>query len=365
MTPSALAGDVIVAVFGVLMCTVPAVTRPTVPFGVRVPPAHTDAPVIRRERRTYFWRSAAVAVCCTALAFSLPGPEARWLSRVVLLVEIAANVVCFRLARRKIITAKTTEGWFTGLRPSVVADTSWRTQPQRFPVRWVIPAASVIAATIVIGIIRYPQLPAHLSAGSAALSGHRVPRSIFGAFSVVIAQLYVTGIGTGLMVLVYHSRPDIDAVDPTATLSGYRRLLDAYARALLTMLALIDLTLLLVALQLWQIYQLRGAGAILTVLPALAGLLILVTVAIRAGRRRIRLAAGDGPADPLAAGRDDDRFWKAGLVYVNRADPALVVPARVGVGWTLNLGNRLAWLIIGGIAAIVGGLVLIRVVAGL
>lgn len=361
MTPSALAGDVIVAVFGVLMCTVPAVTKPTVPFGVRVPPARADAPVIRRERRAYFWRSAAVAVCCTALAFILSGFEAAWLSRVILLLEVAGNVFCFRLARKKIIEAKTTDGWFTGLRQSVVADTSWRTQPQRFPVRWLIPAVCVIAATIVIGVIRYPHLPAYLTTGLATPGGRRVSRSPVSAFAAVIGQLYVTCIGAGLMALVYRSRPDIDAADPTATLPRYRRLLDAYARAVLTMLALIDLTFLLVALQLWRLYDLRGASAPLALAPALAGLLILVTMAIRAGRDRIRRTDGVPEA---AAGRDDDRFWKSGLLYINHADPAAVVPARVGVGWTLNLGNPIAWLIVGGVVAAVAGLAVLRV-AGL
>jgi uncharacterized membrane protein len=308
MTPSALAGDVTVAVFGLLMCTVPAVTRPTVPFGVRVPLTHTGAPVIQRARRVYFWRSASVAVCCTALAFILSGSEAAWPSRVIVLLEMAVNVFCFRLARKKIIEA----------------DTSWRTQPQRFPIRWLIPAVSVISATIIIGVIRYPHLPAYLTTGLATVGGRRVPRSPVSAFAMVIGQLYVTCIGTGLMALVYRSRPDIDAADPTATLPRYRRLLDAYTRAVLTMLALIDLTFLLAALQLWGLYDLHGARAALPIVPALVGLL-----------------------------------------YINRADPAVVVPARVGVGWTLNLGNPTAWMIIGGIIALVAGLAVIRVAAGL
>ncbi|MFC7468900.1 DUF5808 domain-containing protein [Actinomadura keratinilytica] len=39
--------------------------------------------------------------------------------------------------------------------------------------------------------------------------------------------------------------------------------------------------------------------------------------------------------------RDDDRFWRAaGTVYVNADDPAVLVPKRVGLGWTVNLANR-------------------------
>ncbi len=36
---------------------------------------------------------------------------------------------------------------------------------------------------------------------------------------------------------------------------------------------------------------------------------------------------------------DDDRHWRAGMRYVNPADPALFVQKRFGVGWTLNFGN--------------------------
>ncbi len=54
MTPAALTGYVLVPLFGALMCAAPTVTRPTLQFGVRVPPAHIGAAVIRRERRAYY-----------------------------------------------------------------------------------------------------------------------------------------------------------------------------------------------------------------------------------------------------------------------------------------------------------------------
>jgi uncharacterized membrane protein len=366
MTPAALAGDVIVPLFGVLMCTAPAVTRPTLQFGVRVPPAHTGAPVIQRERRAYYWRSAAVAVCCAATAIIFWGSGSWWLPRIILLLEVAADASCVWLARRKIIAVKTAEGWFAGVRQTVVADTSWRTQPQPFPVRWLIPAISVIAATTVLGVIRYPHLPAHLATGLATPGSRRVPRSPVRTFAVVIAQLYVTGMWTGLMVLIYRSRPEIDAADPAASLRRYRRLLGGYSRAALTLLALVDLTLLLAALQLWQLYHLQGISAALVLLPTAAGVLILIAVAMRAGRDSVRAASsGQRPGRAAAAGRDDDRFWKAGLVYINRTDPAIMVTARIGVGWTLNLGNPAAWLIIAGIIATVAGLAVIRIAAGI
>jgi uncharacterized membrane protein len=366
MTPTALIWYVPVPFFGVLMCAAPAVTRPTLRFGVRVPPAHADAAVIRRQQHAYYWRSAAVAVCCTAIAVALRGYGSWWLPRSILLAEVAADVGCFWLARKKITAAKTAEGWFAGLRQTVVADTSWRTQPQPFPVRWLVPAITVIAATAITGAIHYPHLPAHLATGLAAAGGHRVPKSPFSAFAVVIAQLYVTAMWTGLLALVYRSRPDIDAADPAASLRRYRRLLSAYSRAALMLLALLDVSLLLAALQLWRVYHLPGGSAALVLVPFAAGVLILVVVAMRASRDRVVLPDNMNRPGPAAGtDRDDDRFWKAGLVYVNRGDPAVMVAARFGLGWTLNLGNPAAWLLIGGILASATGLAVLRIAAGM
>jgi uncharacterized membrane protein len=72
-----------------------------------------------------------------------------------------------------------------------------------------------------------------------------------------------------------------------------------------------------------------------------------------------------GLARPAGTDRDDDQFWKAGLLYVNRDDPALVVGARFGVGWMLNFGKPVAWLLIAGTFAAWAGLAALGAVAGI
>lgn len=37
--------------------------------------------------------------------------------------------------------------------------------------------------------------------------------------------------------------------------------------------------------------------------------------------------------------------WK-GIFYVNPDDPALFVPKRYGIGWTLNFGNSWSWVVL-------------------
>lgn len=66
MTAGTLSGAAAVAIAGIVMAAVPLAAKPTVPFGVRVPPERAGAPVIRVQRRAYAWRTAAVGACCTA-----------------------------------------------------------------------------------------------------------------------------------------------------------------------------------------------------------------------------------------------------------------------------------------------------------
>jgi uncharacterized membrane protein len=350
-----------VLVVGALTCLMPTVTRPTLQFGVRVPRERAGAPVIGRERRAYYWRTAAIGLCCTLVAVTVHDYWPSWLTRIILLPELAADLGCFWVARRKIAAVKNADDWFAGLRQTVVTDTSWRTDPPRFPVCWLVPALAVMAATAVVGALRYPGLPAYIVNGS----GHRVSKSAVSVL-IVAGQLYFTAVYSGLMLIVHRSRPDIDAADPAASTLRYRRFLAAFTRALLTLVALIDTTLLLVALPDWQVYRLSGIGRTLPVLPFAAGVLLLGAVAARVGQGGSRLNGNvRGLAHAAGTDRDDDRFWKAGLLYVNRDDPALVVGARFGVGWALNFGNPVAWLLIAGTFAAWAGLAVLGAAAGM
>jgi uncharacterized membrane protein len=57
------------------------------------------------------------------------------------------------------------------------------------------------------------------------------------------------------------------------------------------------------------------------------------------GRAQLRPANVRDPKNARPDAVDDDEHWKGGVFYVNRDDPALMVPRRFGLGWTVNLGH--------------------------
>lgn len=333
----------------VLSWLMPTLTLPTVPFGVRIPPGRTDAPVITARRRRYRWQVGtfgAVVIVAAVVAPAVTGiPPAGPASLLVLMVCLVAYV----RARAAIIAVKEREKWYEGLRRMTVADTSLRTEPERYPWPLAVPPLLVVIGTAVWGIVRYPslpdRLPTHFTGSGAA--DHWAAKSVGTAFLPVFTQVGTTALILAVTWLAFRSRPDLDPDRPAGSAHRHRRFSVQVVASALVLTALVDLSALAAAWQIWHPGTRRSP--LLVVLPALLGLLVVVVVAIRTGQAGSRLPAGeggDGEGDEDGTARatgvvhaDDDRHWRAGLLYVNRADPAVFVQKRFGVGWTINFGN--------------------------
>jgi uncharacterized membrane protein len=82
-----------------------------------------------------------------------------------------------------------------------------------------------------------------------------------------------------------------------------------------------------------------------TILPPLALLALIVLITIR------RVSESDEVAEPTP-----EEFWHGQMVYYNPDDPALFVEKRVGMGYTLNFGNRWSWALCAALIAIVASI---------
>ena len=136
-----------------LAVLLPALARPTLPFGVRVTHDRVTDPAVTGQRRTYPRLVIAVGVVALAGAV-LVGAAPVWAA-----VAVAGDFGVYLYANHRIRAAKRKGGWGRGLREGVTVDTSFRTDPVRLPWRHLTPAAALFAATAVAGLVRYPGLP--------------------------------------------------------------------------------------------------------------------------------------------------------------------------------------------------------------
>lgn len=342
----------------VLALVLPAITSPTVPFGVRVPAGHAHDPAVTKQTRLYRRRvlagGIAAAGACVAL-FAVTGETV--LLPVSVLALLGIWYGCFFLANHEIRAAKAAGGWYEGLRQRITVDTGLRTDPPPFPWVWLVPALVITVATVVTGVILYPSMPAVLAVHHNANGSpdRRAAKSIGTAFTLVFVQIGMTALlGAIAAAIVHRSRPDIDPAHPHSSARWHRRYLTLAAKTLLALVAAIDLGMLGASLLMWT-GTVTAWAPLVVVLPILTA--AVVAIVVLAKNNRVR---DEEEPDTGLTHRDDDKYWRGGLFYVNRDDHALMIPRRFGVGWTLNFGNPQAAMLLAAVAALIGLVITLR-----
>ncbi len=114
----------------------------------------------------------------------------------------------------------------------------------------------------------------------------------------------------------------------------------------------------------WQMLRMfRWMGYLMSVMFASIGLMPLYPHYIKPGQMApliigatiamiIPVIRASSDPDGSGAERTPDQAWKWGLFYYNPDDPALMVEKRMGIGYTLNFGNRLSWVLTAVVLAI-------------
>jgi uncharacterized membrane protein len=336
----------ITAMAGALLHLVPhpRLNSPSIAFGVRIPPDLVDDPVILQQRRRYgstLLVTTPVIALLAALAGSLLDSVAPASVGVAVLCLVAAAL--WARAHRAISQAKDTGDWYGHLRQGAVTDTSLRTDPVRFPWPWTIPSGLIIAVTALAGVVVYPDLPdtLKLPARSLGETGYpEYPTTVWTAFSLVFGQVLLTVLMAGMVALALRARPDLDAAQPRRSAARYREHLAGTARAILGTAILLNLVLLGLSAAIWSENRSGWLLAMVVGVPLAASLAAAVHLVLRVGGGGSKVPAAEAEAPTGFVRKDDDRHSvAAGLLYINANDPAVLVPSRVGSGWTVNLGN--------------------------
>ncbi|MEO3890857.1 hypothetical protein [Nonomuraea sp. B5E05] len=341
-----------IALVTAVSLAMPALTRPTTPFGVLVPHAYVAHAEVIGQRRAYTRLVLLAALCAAAVGVPLvaAGRGAGSISGVGAVLGVA-DLALYVRAGRRVRAAKRDEGWQEGLRRRVTVDTTFRTDPVRVPWAWALPALVIMLVTAGAGWWRYGSLGALPSFQGYGVDPAAPARALtpWAAFEPVLIQAGITLLLPVVTLLVLRARPDLDAARPAGSARRYRVYLRGVARLTLAGAACLNLGLLVVSLQLWQLVPPSLAWRIAAYVPLVALLVAWVVREIRVGHGGHRLPAlpGEDAEETGVTQRDDDRHWfVGGTVYLNRHDTALLVPARIGATWTLNLGHPVTWAVL-------------------
>lgn len=340
----------------------PALVRSTLPFGVRIPLARAQEPAIAEAVRDYrrLVLIGGVLVLAVFLALTLALGQPFLLSLGIFAALILGWIAYYR-AHRQLATRKARERWYEGLRQRIAVDTARRSAPPAFPLVWLLPAVAIAVLTLALGLWRYPALPATLvlhyrADGTPDRFG---AKSVWSAFEMVVVQWAVTALLLILAAVSGRFRADLDIEALDQSVAQHRRMVGVMQRTLLLLATGVALTFLGVSALVWGLLSATGPTlALLTIVPILGivGALLLIVRATTAQATAPRSNSGG------YVNRDDDACWRGGMFYTNRDDPALFVPKRFGIGWTINFAQPAAWLMLIIIVAIPAGLSLLGAV---
>lgn len=317
----------------------PSLTPRSLQFGVRIPPdriADNSLLRIRRRFRTLVALTSGTVLASSLLASIISGSAGS--SAFFILVEILTMWFVYIDARIHLRHVKITERWTEGYAqrmPAVI--TPERPATVRIVLYFVMPLA-VIVSTAFIAVRDYPYLhvilPVEFSGADPVAFAHKTIQLVL---TPVYSQLIFLGIYTILVFVLCRVKvvPEYPDLDRSLEVQRHYRLGVIFALSVL--LTMVEVDIMISGMAQWEIIP--GIFTELSVIPSMVGLVLVVAIV---SRLRHRLP-GQLNTESLGSGRvmnrDDDSFWKAGIIYYNRDDPSVIVPKRFGIGYTFNYGN--------------------------
>lgn len=331
---------VIITTISLLM---PSLTRRDLLFGTTVPPntrATAEGRAIIRRYRTGVLLLAILQAIGLVLLRAL-APARFWASIgivVIPLVLVLLPDIPYLLAWRA------SRALASSAPPAAPPVPSAGLHPRRYadyvPLVWEALPLALIALTASYLAMTYAAAPAIIpthfdAAGNPNAYAHKTVGSYF---LLVWTQLFLYVLITFLSALTVRAK-----AQPTVADETFRRRMMRYLFGVKSlMIALMGVLALSVAQS-----ALSGHANVNWVLWVTLGCVVLILggaiwIGVTTGQGGSRLGVnGQNTTD-----RMDDRYWKLGGIYANPSDPAIFVERRFGLGWTINVGNPRALLVL-------------------
>ena len=276
---------------------------------------------------------------------------------IATLIPVALSFVLMLVNRRRVQKIKQQEGWQATTQQAAAVISSAADIPEPINIRWnilYIPLFVVIAmATYLLYPLMPEQIPMQVDlAGNVTSSVAKTP--ITASFGLIVCIIIAACFIFCHWGIVNSKR----VVNPQkAVSSAYSYGVFARSQSIimlafgLLLCAAIGLLIPLASVGVITILQ----AAVIILGISLMFVVVVFVVCLRYGQSGARIFKDGSGTDGMP--RDDDKYWKLGVFYVNAQDPAVFVPKRFGFGWTLNFGRPKTWLIVIGFIVVLGAFI--------
>lgn len=331
---------------------IPLLTRRIESFGVTIPEAEQKHARIAALRGQYLWLNGGLGLAITlSLLWLTQGSADERIWGFLFTGHIFGYLlVSFGIYLRNhyaVKRLKAQEGWMTDTVQRTVVSVKFRNEKLTYSSFWFIPHLLLIVGTILIGVLGYDRFPDVLPM-QYGFDGE-ITRSVAKSYASVLwpamVQSFLLLMFLFVNYIIGRSKQIVEASDPEGSLKRnvkFRRYWSGYMIIFgFLIMAMMD-TFLLGLLFEWS------TTVMTFIIMGTVGVILIGSIALSVktgqGGSRIRLENGGTAGTSVQTG-DQDQHWKLGQIYFNRNDPALFVEKRFGIGWTMNFGRPIVWLI--------------------
>lgn len=336
----------------VMQVFVPYLVRETIVFGVTVPEQNIKHPILGLMKKRYaqIVGISGVVLLVILLVINWIAKPSEITQGILLLSVLygmlAVSLVLYWLNHQKITKLKKKEQWGINIKQVRAVDLTARSRDEILPWPFYVVPIGVTVFLMIFTVLHYEQIPNNVAVhwGPNGEADAWQEKSYFTAISLPLVMLMMQCMMWGI----------VDSVKRSAIRLSVNRQEESLEDQLKTrkymswhmMLISYALTVLLSVLQLSNIYPSLAEGGKL--LPLFIAFLVLVLGSLLFyvwKKRQLRLSYVDNVVSEVMD-VDEDRYWKGGLIYMNAQDPSVFVEKRFGVGWTMNLANPRAYIVI-------------------
>ena len=334
-----------------IQTAVPFLVKRTVVFGVTIPEKY-----LKNEKLTSYKKSYALMV--SLVSFVVLGGYLLWAlltspseeQTVLAGTIIQFGIILFSLSlyfyfHGKIIQLKNKNKWAENIKQVKIADLNVRSQDEMLPSYVYLLPIIMTMGVLGYSILQYDllpdQIPTHwgINGEADAFTEKTLMSAILMPLTLLIMQLMFLGIQIGTK----KSGIKLSATGTNA--SRMRQLtLRKYSSWFMFFVSLL-LTVLFIFFQLTTIHPDIFSGMTMMASPIIFLVAVLAaTIAFTVKVGRSDKHDNEGMIEEITD-FDEDSYWKGGLIYFNRNDPSIFVEKRFGIGWTLNFGNPIGYII--------------------
>ncbi|MEG0258666.1 MAG: DUF5808 domain-containing protein [Lysinibacillus sp.] len=335
-----------------IQAVIPYIVRETIVFGVTVPEQNVCHPKLIAMKKRYTKVISILGIIIFLIMLVLLAIQ-QWseIGEAIILMSsifgvMGISMLIYWLNHQEVMRLKVSEAWGVELKQVRVVDLTARSRDEMLPWPFFAAPISVTIMLIVVTFFQYNQMPHQIAVhwGPSGEADAWTNKTYFTAISLPLVMLMMQFMLWGTVDSMKRSAIRVTANRKEESIES--QLKTRKFASWFLMVAIYDLTMLLTTLQFSNIHPSIAKSPVLLPLFLIFTAIIFGSVIILVLKlRKWRLAYAENVKSEIMD-VDEDRFWKGGLIYINRQDPSVFVEKRFGVGWTMNLANPRGYIVI-------------------